>query len=312
MHILITGGCGFIGLAAAKALRERGHTVRLLSSTRSEKEYEGFQIVRGDVRHEGGLTQAVTGIEAVVIAHQFPNFPIEQPEKQNTFHAVDAEGTRHVLDALKAHGQPKRVVYLSGAAVREELAGQHPGIDAKLEAERWVQKSGIPWTILRASIVYGPGDHYFSRLARIIEAGPVVPVIGDGRVLSAPIYVQDLALTIVAALENHRAENTILDACGPNTLSTNAVLDLLMAALGRRRAVVHLPVGAMNGVASFLENLPDPPLTRGLIGFALFDNTSYGVNADAALGLTFRPIDSGIREVYGKAELEGNGKASRG
>ncbi len=301
MHILITGGCGFIGLAAAHALRERGHTIRLLSSTRLDKEYQGFEVVCGDVRHEGGLTQAVSGIEAVVIAHQFPNFPIEQPEKQYTFHAVDAEGTRHVLNALKAHGQPKHVVYLSGAAVREELAGEHPGIDAKLEAERWVQGSGIPWTILRASIVYGPGDHYFSRLAQMIEAGPVVPVIGGGRTLSAPIHVSDLAAAIAASLEDPRAENTILDACGPNTLSTNAVLDLLMAALSRRRPVAHLPISVMSAVAGTLENLPDPPLTRGLIGFALFDNTSHGINADAALGLTFRSIDSGLREVYQKA-----------
>lgn len=303
MHILITGGCGFIGLAAANTLRERGHVVRLLSSTRRDKEYQGFEVVRGDVRHEGGLTKAVSGMDAVVIAHQFPNFPIEQPEKQYTFHAVDAEGTRHVLNALKAHGQPKRIVYLSGAAVREELAGKHPGIDAKLEAERWVQRSGIPWTVLRASIVYGPGDHYFSRLAQMIEAGPVVPVIGDGRALSAPIHVDDLALAIAAALEDPRAENTILDACGPNTLSTNAVLNLLMAALGRRRPVAHLPAWAMSAVAGALENLPDPPLTRGLIGFALFDNTSHGINADAALGLTFRPIDTGLREVYKKDQL---------
>ncbi len=302
MHILITGGTGFIGLAAAHALRERGHTIRLLSSTRLDKEYKGFQIVRGDVRHEGGLAAAVSGIDAVVIAHQFPGFPIEQPDKQYTFHAVDAEGTRHVIDALKAHGQPKRLVYLSGAAVQEELAGQHPGIDAKLAAERWVRGSGVPWTTLRASIVYGPGDHYFSRLAQMIEASPVVPVFGDGRALSAPIHVDDLALAIAASLEDPRAGNALLDACGPNTLSTNAVLDSLMAALGQRRPIAHLPIGAMNTVASVLENLPSPPLTRGLIAFSLFDNTSHGVNADAALGLTFRTIDAGVREVYRKPQ----------
>jgi len=163
-----------------------------------------------------------------------------------------------------------------------------------------VQASGVPWTILRPSIVYGPGDHYFSRLAQMIVTGPVVPVLGDGRALSAPIHVDDLALAITAALDDPRGANALLDACGPNILSTNALLDLLMAVLDQRRPIIHLPVGAMAVAAGILERLPKPPLSRGLIGFALFDNTSHGVNADAALGLTFRTVDAGVREVYGR------------
>ena len=300
MRVLITGGCGFIGLAAAKALQKRGHEIRLLSSTR-EGEFEGFSVVRGDVRIPASLTAAAAGMNAAVIGHQFPRFPIERPETHDTFQEVDAEGTRHVLDALKAYGQPQRVVYLSGAAVQESLAGQHPGIDAKLAAESHVQASGIPWTILRPSIVYGPGDHYFSRLMQMIETGPAVPVLGDGRALSAPIHVEDLASAIAATLDDPRGANALLDACGPNTLSTNAILDLLMSVFGQRRPVVPLPVGLMNAIAAgVLEWLPHPPLTRGLIGFALFDNTSHGINADAALDLTFRSVDAGVREVYGK------------
>jgi len=77
-----------------------------------------------------------------------------------------------------------------------------------------------------------------------------------------------------------------------------------MAVLGQRRPIVHLPVGLMNAVAAgVLERLPHPPLTRGLIGFALFDNTSHGINADAALGLTFRSVDTGVRDVYGDTNL---------
>ena len=179
------------------------------------------------------------------------------------------------------------------------MAGKHPGIDAKLAAEAFVRSSGIPWTILRPSIVYGPSDHYFSRLVQMIKTGPAVPVIGDGRALSAPIHVDDLAQAIAAALNDPRGKNALLDACGPNTLSTNALLDLLMSVLGQRRPVVHLPVGLLNAVAAvILERLPRPPLTRGLIGFALFDNTAHGVNADDALGLTFRSIDAGVRQVY--------------
>ena len=257
-------------------------------------------MIRGDVRDLASLVAAVAGINAVVIGHQFPNFPIERPETHDTFQEVDADGTRHVLDALKADGQPERVLYLSGAAVQEGMSRQHPGIDAKLAAEASVQASGVPWTILRPSIVYGPGDHYFSRLAQMIVTGPVVPVLGDGRALSAPIHVDDLALAITAALDDPRGANALLDACGPNILSTNALLDLLMAVLDQRRPIIHLPVGAMAVAAGILERLPKPPLSRGLIGFALFDNTSHGVNADAALGLTFRTVDAGVREVYGR------------
>lgn len=299
MHILITGGCGFIGLAAAHALRQRGNDVRLLSSRR-DGQFQGFPVVRGDVRDPASLTAALTGRESVVIAHQFPNFPIERPETHDTFREVDADGTRHVLEALKTHGAPKRVLYLSGAAVQESFAGRHPGIDAKLAAEAYVRDSSIPWTILRASIVYGPGDHYFSRLAQMIETGPVVPVLGNGRALSAPIHVDDLAEAVAAALEDERGENAVYDACGPNTLSANAALDLLMSAMKKRRPVVHLPLGLMSAAASLLEHLPHPPLTRGLIGFTQFDNASHGVNADAELGLKFRSVDAGVREVYGK------------
>ena len=298
MQILITGGCGFIGKAASRALRERGHDVRLLSSRWSGVQ-NGVPVVRGDVRDPASLAAAMEGVEGVVLAHQFPNFPIENPKAHQTFREVDAEGTANVIAALKAHGQPRHLVYLSGAAVRDEMAGAHPGIDAKLDAERHVRESGIPWTILRASIVYGPGDHYLSRLADMIASGPVVPVFGDGRALSAPIHIEDLAQAIAAAMDDPRAHDALLDACGPNALSMNATLDLLMQVLGQYRPVLHLPVGVMNVVASALERLPEPPLSRGLIAFSRFDNTSQGLNADTALGLEFRSVDAGVRQVYG-------------
>lgn len=299
MRVLITGGGGFIGRAAARALLERGHAVSLLSSSR-EGTLDGFPIVRGDVRDRGSLSRAMRDVEAVVIGHQFPGFPVERPKLHQTFHEVDAGGTRNVIDAVKAHGRPRKIVYLSGAAVQENMRGRHPGIDAKLDAEQCARDSGLPWTILRPSIVYGPGDHYFSALAQMAQKGPVVPVFGDGRALSAPIHVEDLAAAIAACLEDNAAENVILDACGPNVLSTNAVLALLMHVLGQKRPVVRIPLPLAYALAGALERLPSPPLSRGLVAFSLFDNTSHGVNADNALGLSFRGVDDGVRQVYGR------------
>ncbi len=298
MQILITGGRGFIGLAAAHALRSRGHTVSLLSSTRTGM-LDGFPIVQGDVRDPASLRRAAEGVEAAVLAHQFPGFPVERPRERQTFQAVDADGTHNVLSALYAHGLLQHVVYLSGAAVGAQFAGRHPGIDAKLTAERHVQNSGVPWTILRASIVYGPGDHYFSALAGFIKHAPVVPILGNGRTLSAPIHVADLAATVTACFENPAAQNALWDACGPNILSTNATLSLLMQVLHKRRPVVHLPLPLVNAAAALLEYLPHPPLTRGLIAFTQFENISRGQTAAAPLGLTCRSVDVGVREVYG-------------
>ena len=297
MRVLVTGGRGFIGLAAARALRSRGCDVRLLSSTRSEL-LDGFPVVLGDVRDPASLRRAAKGVEGVVLAHQFPGFPVERPRAHQTFQEVDADGTRNVLAALQDHGHLQHVIYLSGAAVGVQFAGQHPGIDAKLAAERHVRDSGAPWTILRASIVYGPGDHYFSALAKLIKYAPAVPVLGTGRTLSAPIHVADLAATIAACFENPAARNALWDACGPNLLSTNAALALLMQVLGRRRPVVHLPLPLVNDAAALLERLPHPPLTRGMVAFTQFENISRGVNAAAPLGLTYRSVDVGVREVY--------------
>lgn len=306
MKVLLTGGRGFIGLAAAHALRARGHIVRLLSSTQTGT-VDGFPVVRGDVRDPASLRPAASGMEAAVLAHQFPGFPIERPRERQTFQAVDADGTKNVLSALRTYGGLQHVIYLSGAAVGEQFAGQHPGIDAKLAAEEHVQTSGVPWTILRASIVYGPGDHYFSALAGFIKHAPVVPVLGNGRTLSAPIHVADLAATVTACFENAAARNALWDACGPNILSTNATLSLLMQVLHQRRPVIHLPLPLVNTAAALLEQLPRPSLTRGLIAFTQFENISRGQNAAAPLGLTYRSIDVGVREVYGLGKEKSTG-----
>ncbi len=308
MRVLVTGGVGFIGQAAARAMRAGGHDVTLLSSSR-DGSVDGFPIVRGDVRDIASLTGAMRDAEAVVIGHQFPGFPIERPRLHQTFQEVDAEGTRHVIRAAKAHGQPRRIVYLSGAAVQDKDRGLHPGIDAKLDAERAVRESGLPWTILRPSIVYGPGDHYFSTLAQMIEKGPVVPVFGDGRALSAPIHVDDLAKTIAACLQEGKAQHVTLDACGPTVLSTNAVIAALMQVLQQRRPIVHMPLPVAFALGGILGRLPDPPLSRGLVAFSLFDNTSHGVNADGVLGLSFRGVDTGLREVYGRGTGSERGAA---
>jgi NADH dehydrogenase len=223
--ILITGGTGVIGRHTARRLSQLGYTVRILSRRRNPdvpllRDCANIEYAQGDVREPASLHAAMQGCDAVVLSHQFQNFPVENPRRNETFDAVDRAGTEHCVQAAQAAGV-RRIVYVSGIALGNPNP-PHPGVTAKRAAEQAVFNSGISSISLRVNVVYAPDDKYFPKLAAAAKWSPFVPVFGKGDSVCAPVHVDEVAEAIAHAVVSEATG--MVSVCGPDEVTWKQLL----------------------------------------------------------------------------------------
>jgi NADH dehydrogenase len=308
LNVLITGGTGVIGRHAARLLAERGHGVRILSRRPTPdvpllRGLPNVTFAQGDVRDPASLAAAFEGCDAAVLSHQFQNFPVENPKRAETFDAVDRLGTENcVRAALAAWKHPElvegRLVYISGVALSHPNP-PHPGVTAKLAAERAVFESGLSAIALRVNVVYAPDDKYFPKLARAARFSPVVPIFGNGQSRCAPIHVADVAQAIAHAVERPEVGG-IVGVSGPDTVTWKMLL--LTAAevgAGGKRWPLHIPQRLLMAVGALGERLPTPPLSRAAVIFATqFDQSPTQPNCDAVFGFRVMGLREGLQRAF--------------
>lgn len=255
--ILVTGGTGFVGSHVVRRLRQEGLPVRVIVRTpaRAAKLRDlGVEVVPGDIADPASLAGAAQGCERVIHL-----VGIIQEGRGFTFRSVHVEGTMNVLAAAKKAGV-KHFFHQSALGTRDSAKSEYHR--TKWEAEQLVQASGMPWTILRPSLIYGPGDQFTLRLADAIKLSPVLPVIGSGRSKVQPIYVEDVAVCIAKAVQGEGFFNRIYEIGGPEQLTYEQVTKAIAEALGVKRPTVHMPMFFMRTMARVAETvLPKPPIT---------------------------------------------------
>ncbi|MEI7769801.1 MAG: NAD-dependent epimerase/dehydratase family protein [Chloroflexales bacterium] len=219
MHILITGGTGFLGRHVARLLLDRGHRVRLMGRGFAEAAdliAAGATPIRADLRDHGAVIAACAGAEAVVHAGALsaPWGP------RRDFLAINLGGTAAVIAGCRRHGVARLVAISSPAVVftgrDHELtteAAPYPrrpssiyAHSKRLAEDLLRQAPDVPAVILRPKAIFGPGDR--ALLPRIVAAARVgrLPQVGGGRNLVDLTYVEcvahaiDLALTAPAAV----------------------------------------------------------------------------------------------------------------
>lgn len=303
-RLLITGGTGVIGRHAAKLLSERGHHVRILSR-RAHPAVSllhgcpNIEYAQGDVRDPASLATGFDGCDAAVLSHQFQNFPVENPKRNETFDAVDRIGTENCVRAAQ-RANLQRLVYVSGIALSNQNPS-HPGVQAKRAAEQAVFDSGMSAIALRVNVVYAPDDKYFPALARAARWSPVVPIPGNGESRCAPIHVDDVAQAVAYAAERTEVGG-VVNACGPDEVTWKALL-LAVAqagAEGRRKMPLHIPQFLLTLAGQMGERLPTPLLSRGAVTFATqFDQSCRnGVNCDVAFGFRVMGLQEGLHKAF--------------
>ena len=267
LSIAVAGGTGFVGGGIAQELFRRGHRVVVLSR-RGEAARGGLpdaiEIRRTDVTTGEGLEAAMRGVERLAIALAFRNSPIEAPRRHQTFEEVDAAGTEHLVRAARAAGVD-RVVYVSGAGAAPD-APRH-WFRAKWRAEEAIRASGMSWTILRPTWIYGPRDVSLNRFVGFARRLGVVPLTNSGRQLLAPVFVDDAARLAADSLVEAAAANQVFELGGPEVLRFRDIVGTALRVARVNRPIVPGPTPLIKLVAAPLALLPEPLLTPAAVDF---------------------------------------------
>lgn len=303
--IAVAGGTGFVGSEIARELRRRGRHVIVLSSSGEGSRGrlpDDVEIRVADVRDETSLPAALDGIDELVIALAFPGLPVEQPEKGFTFMEIDAGGTERLVRVGKAAGV-RRVVYISGAGAGHD-ADRH-WFRAKAVAEDAIRDSGMTWTILRPTWIYGPGDVSLNRFLGFARVLPFVPMTNFGSQELAPVFVADVAGLAADSLEQEAAAQQVFEIGGPETLTLREILHRAMAIAGIRKPLMPGPAPIIKVAAWPMRFLPQPPLSPDAVDFInqpatvdvgplLRQMPRVLTRLDVGLGSYLRPQRSGV------------------
>jgi NADH dehydrogenase len=267
LTVAVAGGTGFVGGAIATELHRRGHAVRVLSH-RGESARGGLpdavEIRSGDVLTGAGLVEALRGADALAIALAFDNSPMEAPRKHQTFVEVDAAGTERLIAAARAAGVA-RVVYVSGAGAAPD-AKRH-WFRAKWRAEEAVRGSGMTWTVIRPTWIFGPRDVSLNRFVGFARRLFAVPMTNAGSQLLAPVFIDDAAALAADSLVADAAANQVFELGGPETLRMRDIIRTALRVAGLRRPIVPGPTPLIKLAAFPLAWLPTPMLTPDAVDF---------------------------------------------
>lgn len=311
--VLVTGATGFLGHTLCPYLVERGHHLRALVRTSSDWEFLpplGIELAWGDICDADAVRAAAEGCRMVV--HAAAKFRFWG--QRDDFFTINLAGTRNVLEAARQAGV-ERFIFISTVAVIgaprasvviDETYPPTPWDDyqrSKLEAERltlrYHQERGLPTLILRPGAFYGPGSRY--AFNRMFFEDPLkgLPVqVHNGRRITFPVYIQDVAQGIDLALKQGRA-GEIYNISGPS-MSHREVDDTVDRLIGYRTRRFNAPSWTMLALARawtwlsrYTDREPYYPLNLAL--YVFYDWQVSSDKARRELGFAPTPFEEGAR-----------------
>ena len=238
--ILITGATGYVGRHLVARLVEKGERPRCLvrDSRRAASilPADKVEFAQGDTTNPASLEAAVRGIDTIVHAAF-----ITADHKQTTgnqYETTNVQGTTNLIQAAKAAGV-RRMIEISGLGTKPAKPGSY--MQGRYLAEKMLKESGLDWTIIQPSVLFGKDAPFIKGLADLIRTSPVVPLIGGG-----PAYY-----------------------------SFTQIIDALMRAMHKIRIKAPAPTSLVGLGSAVMELvLPKPPLTTAAMTLFSFDNTT--------------------------------------
>ena len=306
MRIVVAGGTGFLGRHISKALLQDGHQVAVLGRDPRKvdriPQLAGAHGLYGDVTDPYSLKGTLDGYDALAVAIQFPNYPMELPRKGLTFDRYDRQGTEYLLEEAQ-RSNVERFFYVSGAGVHPQ--SPKPWYRAKGRAEETIRSSGIGYSILRPSWAYGPEDKALNKFVQIARLSPVVPVPTGFEGLKPvaqriqPVFVDDIGRAVSKIFGTYAAWGRTFEIGGPDVMTMPEVVRTMLAVMRKRRALVPVPTALMRVATAPLTLLPRPPLTPGGVDFAVQDGLVDLTALRSVLRVEPLPLEAGLSSYLG-------------
>jgi uncharacterized protein YbjT (DUF2867 family) len=260
--LLLTGATGVVGSALLRRLVGEGQQVRCLvrDPRRLGAQRVRVQIALGDLTDPPSFRNALRGVRTVV--HLAASIR-DQP--QGSIEELNGIATWRMVEAAERAGVERFVFFSTLDASTHHRARF---FRAKALAEQAVEEAALESIVFAPSIVYAPGDPWLSLLERLALL-PVMPVSGRGRAQYQPIWAEDVADCVMAALRSPTpggatsgngagAANTRFELAGPETLSHNDLVRIVLRSLGRSRPLVHVPTPIVSRSLRLVERVSGP------------------------------------------------------
>lgn len=303
--VLVTGANGFVGSHMVPALIDAGHRVLALvrdpegadqvTGRLTPAQRAAVEIRTGDVTKPDTLPAALAGADAVLHLVALPR----DWDGGATLRLVNTEGTRNVLKATKDAGV-RRFVHLGALAVIDD-PDLHYG-SSKAKGMGLVRESGLDWTILSPSLLFGPRDGFFNILGDLVRMSPgIVPITGKGDARFQPLAIEDLAKVAVMTLGDDATIGREFPLGGPRYWTYREIVEEVLRGMGKKRALVPMPVALIRLVATVSEKVRLPfPVATDQLRQLKHDNIGPVDSVKTGFGFDPRPMEGGLTHLQRK------------
>lgn len=271
--ICVLGGAGFVGHAIVRQLSEAGYLVKVLTRNCRKCKHlidiKNVQIIECDALNTTDLKQSLRGANAVInligILHESKQIRFE------TIHADLPKRLGTICDELGV----RRFLHMSALQASESAPSNY--LRSKGQGEKYLAEvSGqLDITVFKPSVIFGPCDGFINLFAKLIKALPVI-LLAKPNAKFQPIYVEDVARTVVQSIDHKKTFGQTYELAGPRVYTLREIIKLVAKQLNKKRLIIGLNDGLSYLQAAAMECLPVKLMTRDNVRSMQVDSISSG------------------------------------
>ena len=257
--VCILGGTGFVGHSVVRQLSEAGYTVKVLTRNGQKgkhlTQHRGVQVIECNVLNHNALKQALKSTSAVInligILHE---------NKKTTFDDIHANLPRDLAKICVECSIP-RLIHMSALQASDNAPSKYLRSKAKGEGQIMQYANKINITIFKSSVIFGACDNFINLFTKLIKFLPII-LLAKPNAKFQPIYVEDVSMALVKALDDKRTFGKAYELAGPKIYSLQELIQLVAKTANKNRLIIGLNDQLSYLQAWAIELLPVKMMTR--------------------------------------------------